>query len=270
MEPPKANYGALWPLIVGLIAALVLGLLIVQMAQDNSSASTAPGRSVIQVSVTLTVETPPATTSEVPTLPATQTPWNEATQSAEETERYIATVLADRHSVLATAYQRQTDQPIVLGTPPTGILEGGGADFHYPNHDVIIKNHWQDVINENGEWASMYAGSLYTDPTHGLVLVITQGPLVTYLTPIKAGALRIVDVQNLHLVLLSDGGTTFYFDVLGQSFVDSLTEVAPTVTPYRSSTPTPTETMGPSSTPAPTCTPGPTPATAPPEGLPCS
>lgn len=272
MKPPNANYGTLWPLIVGLTAALVLGLLIVQTAQNTSpvnvSVDSAPPAT--QASVLSTVGTPPVTATELPTLPATGTSWNEATQSAQETESYVATVLADRQSVLATAYQRQTDQPIVLGTPPTGIIEGGGADFHYPNHDVIIKNHWQNVINENGEWASMYAGSLYTDPTQGLVLVVTQGPLVTYLTPIKAGALRIVEVQNLHLVLLSDNGTIFYFDVLGQSFVDSLTEVAPTVTPYLTSTPTPTETIGPSSTPAPTCTPGPTPATAPPEDLTCS
>jgi hypothetical protein len=253
----------------GVSGSIAFGFLLMQMAQTAipSRLDTLP--SVNPSSPTYTFETP-ATATLSPTLFVTETPVDEATQIAQETEVYVATLLAAREAAGATASYLET---LLASTPliiPTGILEGGWDVFRYPNEDVIILNMWRGILSGAGEWANIYAGSMYTDPAQGLVLVMADGPVQTYLTPIKAGALRIMDVQNLHLGLLSDNGTTFYFDILGQSFVDSLTEVAPTVTPYRSSTPTPTETMGPSSTPAPTCTPGPTPATAPPEDLTCS
>ena len=260
MKPPKANYGALWSWIVGLTAALVLGLLIVQTVQNTSPANVSVDSAppATQASLLSTMETPLATVTALPTLPATETSQAQATPTPLETEADIEAILTQKWIVYATWEQYLTANPIVQGTPPTGILEEGGADFYYPTYDVIIYNKWQDVVNENGEWALVCAGSMYTDPTQGLVLIPSQ-PVQIYLTPTKAGSVRIVAVQNLRLTLISENGTTFYFDVPGRRFVDSLTEVAPTVTPYRSSTPTPTETPAPTVTLAPTCTPGPTP-----------
>ena len=259
MKWPKVGQGVFWPLSIGLVAVSVFGLLLAQRTQNSASTGINPVPFLTPVPSPPAVEAPLATVTELPTLPATETSQAQATPTPQETEADIGAILTQKWIVYATWEQYLTANPIVQGTPPTGILEEGGADFYYPTYDVIIYNKWQDVVNENGEWASIYAGSMYTDPTQGLVLVITDGPIVTYTTPIKAGAVRIVDVQNLHLILLSEDGTTFYFDVLGERFVDSLTEVAPTVTPYRSSTPTPTETPAPTVTLAPTCTPGPTP-----------
>jgi len=257
MKWPKVGQGVFWPLAVGLVAVSVFGLLLAQGTQNSASTGVNPVPLVTPLPSPPAVEAPLATATELTTLPATETSWNEATQSAQETESYVATVLADRQSVLATAYQRQTDQPIAQGTQPFGILEGGWDVFRYPSQDVIIQNLWRNVVNENGDWMSVYAGSMYTEPTQGLVIVSGQAPDQTYLTPTKAGALRIVAEQNLRLTLVSTDGTTFYFDILGQRFVDSLTELAPTVTPYLSGTLTPTETPAPTVTLAPTCTPGP-------------
>jgi hypothetical protein len=51
-----------------------------------------------------------------------------------------------------------------------------------------------------------------------------------YLTPTKAGPVRIIDAKRDRLVLRSDKGVTFYFDVPGRRFVSSLTEIVPTAT----------------------------------------
>jgi len=197
--------------------------------------------------------------TQAPLIPTAETPGDEATQIAQETDIYVATLLAARQAAGATANYLET---LLASTPliiPTGILDGGWDVFRYPSDDVIIQNMWRGALNATGDWANVYAGSMYTDPTQGLVLVMADGPVQTYLTPVRTGALRIVAEQNLRLTLVSTDGTTFYFDILGQRFVDSLTELAPTVTPYHSSTPTPTETPAPTVTLAPTCTPGPTP-----------
>ncbi len=258
MRWPKVGHGAFWPLVVGLVAVLVFGLLLAQGTQNSASTGVNPVPLVTLLPSPPAVEAPLATVTELPTLPATETSQPQATPTPLETEADIGAILTQKWIVYATWEQYLTANPIVQGTPPTGILEEGGADFYYPTYDVIIYNKWQDVVNENGEWGLVYAGSMYTDPTQGLVLIPSQ-PVQIYLTPIKAGSVRIVAVQNLRLTLISENGTTFYFDVPGRRFVDSLTEVAPTVTPYLSSTPTPTETPAPTVTLAPTCTPGPTP-----------
>jgi hypothetical protein len=61
-------------------------------------------------------------------------------------------------------------------------------------------------------------------------------------TPIKSGGVWIVDAVGDRLILESEGGTTFYFDVPSARFVSSLSEVVPSMTPAPTYTPAPTST----------------------------
>ncbi|MBI4630624.1 MAG: hypothetical protein HY740_02705 [Chloroflexi bacterium] len=64
-----------------------------------------------------------------------------------------------------------------------------------------------------------------------------------YETPIKAGDLSIVGAQGEILILRSNNGTTFYFDVAGEKFLLSLSDTAATVTPFPTNPPKSTSTL---------------------------
>jgi hypothetical protein len=83
---------------------------------------------------------------------------------------------------------------------------------------------------------AVYAGYDTEDPDQGVVIVSRFGPnaLIDESwndTPTKSGSVRIVDAVGERLILNSDGGETFYFDVPGDRFVNSLSDVVPTITP---------------------------------------
>ncbi|MEK7786642.1 MAG: hypothetical protein AAB658_14625, partial [Chloroflexota bacterium] len=72
------------------------------------------------------------------------------------------------------------------------------------------------------------------NPSQGILFVYRSNSLKEYeiyQTPNKAGRVQIVDAQGERLILLSESGVKFYFDVPGERFVSSLTEVVPTITP---------------------------------------
>jgi hypothetical protein len=137
MKPSKINYGALGSLAVGLAAVLVFGLLLAQGTQNSASTGVNPVPLLTPVPSPPAVEAPLATVTELPTLPATETSQPQATPTPLETEADIGAILTQKWIVYATWEQYLTANPIGPGTRPTGILEGGGADFYYPNHDVI-------------------------------------------------------------------------------------------------------------------------------------
>jgi len=76
----------------------------------------------------------------------------------------------------------------------------------------------------------VYAGYITTDTKQGMVLVF-QDPKIDYrqyLTPGNSGAVRIVAEKNFYLVLQAENGDMYYFDAVGERFIDSLD--APTIT----------------------------------------
>jgi len=125
----------------------------------------------------------------------------------------------------------------------------------------VVENGWGGSVN--GINMSIYAGAHQENPAQGLLHVFVfmpEYPLEQdFLTPLQAGSVHIVSAANYRLTLIATDGTTFYFDVPGLTYVDSLTEVVPTITPYMSETPGATWMPAPTQTPWPTCTPGPTP-----------
>ena len=128
-----------------------------------------------------------------------------------------------------------TDEPF-----PTGIFEGQGQE--YRRSVYLINNRWQGVVD--GEYVTIWAGALTKTPDQGILLIWRtyanrdHSRDARYLTPEKAGSIRIAEVQANRLILNTEDGHVFYFDVPGERFVASLEEEVPTITPIPTALPT--------------------------------
>jgi hypothetical protein len=132
------------------------------------------------------------------------------------------------------------------------IVESGQAPF--PSYYLFL-NKWYEIAN--GKVIQVFAGAQRSDPLQGgkyldkpwpgLVIVSVSAPDFKtffpkeggeYRTPLRVGPVNVTDAVGERLVLVSDSGTTFYFDVPTRQFVPSLIGAAPTLT--STSMPTPT------------------------------
>lgn len=105
---------------------------------------------------------------------------------------------------------------------PTGIINDGEAPLLA--EEITIINRWQGPIN--GDLWIIYAGSYVNDPNQGLVVLSVlsdkQVNLVTekFLTPTKAGAVKIVGIYNQRISLATNTGYSFIFDIPLKSFIN--------------------------------------------------
>jgi hypothetical protein len=121
------------------------------------------------------------------------------------------------------------EAPIVSNGPDTGAYELTDLAWEQWTYDSYI---------------DVWAGRMTEMPSQGVVWVqITanhgqyqnQGTVIVK-SPTQAGGLEIIGAVGTRLILKSDQGQTLYFDVPGLSFVDTLDEEIPTVTPASSAT----------------------------------
>jgi len=260
---------AIWPLLIGLGAVVIFTLVIV-VTSDNRM----PASRLAQVTASfppLASATPVPTPSNTPTS-ATATRTEEPTATdiptpdEQATEHYVATVLAHKQDVFATWQQFLIQNSLPTEAPwPTHLSENPNGENLLSKYGYVIENGWGG--NVNGINMSIYAGTHQDNLAQGLLhvfLFIPENLLEQdFLTPLQAGSVHIVSAENYRLTLVSTDGTTFYFDLPGLQFVDLLTEIVPTITPYMTEMPSATWTPGPTQTPIQTCTPGPTPTFAP-------
>jgi hypothetical protein len=109
----------------------------------------------------------------------------------------------------------------------------------------VIENSW--FFETQGKRYQVYAGAQRQEgppqarnAMQGIVAVwvwkpngevFTGGDGGIYNVPGKKGPVRITGAQGQRLILNTDDGTTFYFDLPSRRFVSSLTEIVPTATP---------------------------------------
>jgi hypothetical protein len=137
--------------------------------------------------------------------------------------------------------------------PLQGTPAGSGVivlDYASTSSDIrrivaLNLSHW---VQEKGEdYVTVYVGTLIADRSQGVVYVIRSDNGIPwdkwYETPSKAGGLNIMGAQGDTLILRSNNGTTFYFDVASEKFLSSLSDTAPTVTPFPTNQPKPTNTL---------------------------
>lgn len=110
---------------------------------------------------------------------------------------------------------------VIVYVTPIGTQAGDGVisdQYMAPSKGIL--NAWFATIE--GEAVAVYAGGDLDDVSVGLVGVSKSGLLRWHNTPANTGAVKIVDALAKRLILTSTHGTTFYFDVLSETFIDSL------------------------------------------------
>lgn len=215
MQQSKSN-SDLWALLVGLLAVIGLGGIILAAASTNRPISSR----LVQES-----STPMSEITEVPETP-------NITITPGENETLVA--LAATSTYEATAFP--SSEPF-----PTGIHDDTLVKAQLGKEGFDVQNAWFGILGDRQVWA--YAGASRSDPDQGAIYVFLFLPNNTfeqrYLTSEKHGALRILSEQNGRLTLSSTDDTTFYFDIPAMQYVSSLTEVVPTATPLPTYTPVP-------------------------------
>jgi len=96
-----------------------------------------------------------------------------------------------------------------------------------------------------GEFIIVYAGEDMHDPEQGVIIVLRSGTIwhpvgFHHFTDTRTGGLLIIDAQGDRLILRSLTDITYYFDVSAGRFVESISEIVPTMTPGYTPTPAPT------------------------------
>jgi hypothetical protein len=145
----------------------------------------------------------------------------------------------------------QVTRQFIPYTPPpftTGIFEGQTGEIHA--FEAKIENHWKGIVN--GDRVIVFAGAWVKDPSQGFIAVRNwsqrsgQPSGGYFISPTKAGGLRIVGAKGSRLVIQQANDTKLlFFDVPALTYVNSLdevvtprapTEVIPTaqpiITPY--------------------------------------
>lgn len=155
---------------------------------------------------------------------------------AEATQQYLGMLQATEIFKTGTPVPRPTI--VFRDQRDTGIIQNPSSPFSYSMFHIT--NAWQEKIN--GTYVLVWVGARGIDPTQGVVIVMVDppSPSVSFYTPNKSGAVKITDFKGYRLILSTlDGSQTYYFDVPGMQFVDSLDEIVSTATPLPTETPIP-------------------------------
>ena len=125
----------------------------------------------------------------------------------------------------------------IITDAPAPIFQHGPEVGKYELNDEA----WEE--DRYDSFITIWSGHLRDSPEQGIVYVSimphhnpNQESFV-FQSPAAAGDLRIAGAVDERLILSSEQGTTLYFDVAAQSFIDSLTKQVPTATPVPTAAP---------------------------------
>jgi hypothetical protein len=116
---------------------------------------------------------------------------------------------------IQAAAQRPTPSPVEDPVFRAGIISGHEGLFHSGQMEII--NYWQGKQDSN--YIQAYAGAEKNGSQQGVLVLLTtsadkqQSAIRTYLTPIKGGAVRIIEARDMQLILAAADGTILKFDL---------------------------------------------------------
>jgi hypothetical protein len=221
--------------ILGLMALIIVGVTFAQLLSHFREALSA-------------AETPTPYPSDYPPIKQTREAEERQTGEAWALTPFPTGTIWDFPIVTWTAIPDEAVDKFPVTPAGDGNIIYRGADTAIGRIlGIAVVNRWVEEASDRT--FDVLAGADMLDGTQGMVFVVESLPDGTdlsdggyYLTPIKAGPVRVVDAQGERLILNAEDGTTFYFDVRGQTFVSSLSEVVPTMTFWPTPAPRPTKT----------------------------
>lgn len=148
----------------------------------------------------------------------------------------ISAILTQKAAAGATALARP---PVTPEIAPTGIFDDERFKAQWKAFGFSVENAWFGIVN--GNLVTIFAGAYTNDTERGRLQVSMMLPYqefqAEFAPPANHGTLTIVDEQDNRLEILAADGATLYFDVPAMSFVSSMIEVVPTMTPLPTYTP---------------------------------
>jgi hypothetical protein len=198
---------------------------------------------------------PPAILTQLASTPITATQMPPTNYFAQVTQAYLATIQAGAafpthdNQEIYPIFSRMPRIEDILASKLKGALAGNGilvedeynwyGDTDYELDGLI----WEEWTYDSE--LSVRGGHTINSPQQGIVWIqITphhSGPQSRIIveSPTQMGTLNVTGAVSERLILTSEQGQTFYFDVPALQFVDSLEESLPAATPY------PTQTLPP-------------------------
>ncbi len=214
--------GIVLGIMVATFGGVLIVLLVLVLANDKpSTVPQVPGNLAVAI-----VTPSPTRNSELATVLAAKQAEKDAglTRSARLA---LTPSIPPREASLTKLAMLPTDGP--TSTPFIGIDNSRANTDWFPrvNGYFIRLNSWKDKVN--GKWMEVWAGKREkdTEPAQGIIFVV-EGNMwengdkrMEYLTPTKAGGVRIKSVVNFKFTLESETGVTFFFDLPSRTFVTS-------------------------------------------------
>jgi hypothetical protein len=257
MTHNQRNPLSVWAQLVGLVAVLILGIAITQVLRGNTGANV--------YSLLQTAQITPVISSSPP-APFTPTDNLAAKETLEFSEAQTQAALLQTPSPAPGTLKPTLDitpEPVTTADIPRVAAGAGwivwGAPPPFPASQYFVMNQWYEIIGQKS--ILVYAGAArnpdsWQDVSQGIVIVVIEDAGTTtgstHKTPTQSGPVHVTDAVGERLILQSDSGVTYYFDVPSRQFVDSLTATpAPTATEMPTPTPVPLPTSYPLSTVSP-------------------
>ncbi|MFZ2098791.1 MAG: hypothetical protein WAV05_19325 [Anaerolineales bacterium] len=169
--------------------------------------------------------------------------------------------------------------PVTLNVGNGVLIESGSSPYQFNDYTFI--NQWSIIVNNNGR-IIVLAGKEQDNPNIGVLVLLKVSSIDNaniietdaYITNLDDGALRIISIENGNLILVSDSGLIYKFNINSQQFTSlpessepitletnvspvynpepgSIATKTPTRTPTRTPTPRPTKTALPTYNPYP-------------------
>lgn len=222
-----------------LISGLTLGFTAVGGCGSVSAVPT-----TVATIITSDAETPTSIPiNSTPTYPVYEPSDRQTRESAIATQEALARTPPPGPTLTAFAQQLHSklSTPLPITTPSGLPYTIAGAGRIYQDNSAYmgfppIKNRWVAEIGD--ESIEVYAGRDRFDATQGVLVVLQKnhrtgvgrGP-DGYNTPIKAGAVAIIDAVDQRLTLRAADGTLFYFDVPTRQWVTPGPSPVPSLLP---------------------------------------
>jgi hypothetical protein len=227
--------------LVAMLCVLIVVLIILANRSRATSILTSP-TAIPPVILTQLAQTLEAAT------PAAQETQNSLTQAIQTQQAAQQTAVAlstdDRQELYPITINKLPNSDVILANKLDGTLAGYGTLIEDP---IILQDDYEvhDLAWE--EWTydvfiSVWAGQMREMSSQGIVWVrisanhTREYQSVAVKSPVQSGGLNIIGAVDERLILTSDQGKTFYFDVPSLRFVDTFDESVPIATPV----PTPT------------------------------
>ena len=154
----------------------------------------------------------------------------QVTQLAKPTEPLEVMVPRKQTSIALSTDNALHRTPMPTPTRRTGILDDPQYERYVSNEAKMAYKFWVGKVGDT--YVKVYSGSLWDDPSQGVIYVFQENTLkwLKFPTPTIIGVIEIDDFNGNRLTFSNENGDQIFFDVAALKFANSADEYLPTAT----------------------------------------